>query len=210
MLEKLVKKLLFSMFAACLVIQPVNALDQPDVTIETTVQELLDEFTANKASLQGNKRELFALVDRIALPLFDFDRISKLVLAKNWKNASAQQRKDFALEFKRLLIGSYATALFQYTGKEKMVFTSTNIKEKKGKKFATVKSEVTLSSGPGIPVNYSLMLNENDQWKIYNMDIAGLNMVTSYRKTYGSTIRSKGVDGLIESMKLTNEKNYGS
>lgn len=206
----MMKQTIAAWLLAMLMVTPALAAAKPDVVIETTVQQLLDEFTAQKDSLGKDKQQLFALVDRIALPLFDFQRISKLVLAKNWKKANDVQRTDFATEFKRLLIGTYATALFQYTGNEKMIFTSTSIKEKKGRQFATVKSEVSLASGPGIPVNYSLILDNQGEWKIYNMDIAGLNMVTSYRKTYGSAIRTQGLDGLITSMRETNERNYGS
>ena len=209
MIEKLFKSLAAITTAFCLVTSS-QANENPELLIESTVQNLLETFTAQKDELADDKQKLFQLVDNIALPLFDFQRISKLVLAKNWKKANETQRDEFGEEFKKLLIGTYATALFQYTGNEKMVFKSTKISEKKGRKFATVESEVTLSSGPGIPVNYSMMLSKDGDWKIYNMNIAGLNMVTSYRKTYAAAISSQGIDGLIQSMKETNARNYGA
>ena len=209
MLNNLYKSLVVSIMALCLATTAL-ADENPELIIESTVQNLLDSFTAQKEELADDKQKLFKLVDDIALPLFDFQRISKLVLAKNWKKANDTQRDEFGEEFKKLLIGTYATALFQYTGNEKMVFKNTKISEKKGRKFATVESEVTLSSGPGIPVNYSMMLSKDGDWKIYNMNIAGLNMVTSYRKTYAAAISAQGIDGLIQSMRETNARNYGA
>jgi phospholipid transport system substrate-binding protein len=87
-----------------------------------------------------------------------------------------------------------------------MEFKSSQIKERNGIKSATVETEVNLSEGPGIQVTYSMVLDNSNNWKVYNMTIAGINMVTSYRKTYGASIRSLGLDGLIESMKDANAR----
>jgi len=176
----------------------------PEKSIENAVQTLLDEFTNRRVELETNKRALYEMVDRITRPHFDFNKISKLVLAKNWKKANDAQRTAFGQEFRTLLIRTYATALFQYTGKETMEFKASEIKEKRGIKSATVQSEVTLSEGPGIPVNYSMILGDDNEWKIFNMTIAGVNLVTSYRKTYGASIRNLGMDGLIDSMRAAN------
>ena len=190
-------------------LMPVSslALEEPDVLIETTVQSLLDEFTSRRDALEADKRELFALVDRVAAPLFDLKRISKLVLANHWKQASPQQREEFTEEFKKLLIGTYATALFKYTGNEKITFTGSEITERKGRKSAEVKSEVTLSGRPPILVDYWLLLGKDERWRIYNLEVSGLNMVTSYRNTYAAAIGGLGLDGVIESMKQANAKN---
>ncbi len=186
--------------------QQAYGYDLPEEDIGGAVQQLLDQFTARRGELAGDKQTLYQMVDDITRPYFDFDKISKLVLAKNWKTANPTQRQEFAEEFRRLLIRTYATALFRYTGKEKMQFSSSKIKERSGVKTASLQSEVTLSDGPGIAVNYSLILGEDDNWKIYNMTIAGINLVTNYRKTYGASIRSLGLDGLIQAMKDTNNK----
>lgn len=177
---------------------------EPAKIIEGAVQELIDEFTARRDELENNRPELYAMVDRLTRPHFDFDKISKLVLAQEWKTASEAQRAAFGEEFRNLLIRTYATALFQYTGEEKMVFKGSEIKDRGDIKTAKVSSEVTLSEGPGIPVSYSMILEPDDNWKIYNMNIAGVNMVTSYRKTYSASIRKLGLDGLIDSMHQAN------
>lgn len=181
-----------------------HAMATPEQAIGGAVEKMLAEFSARRAELEADKLALYQMVDRITRPYFDFSKISKLVLAKNWKAASDAQRKEFGEQFRKLLIRTYASALFQYTGDQKMQFKSSQIKERKGVKYAVVKSEVTLREGAGIAVNYSLLLGEDGFWKIYNMDIAGINLVTSYRKTYGASIRSQGLDGLIESMKQSN------
>ncbi len=191
------------------------ALEKPAQLIEETVQTLLDQFTSQRERFEADELALFAMVDRVAVPLFNFERIAKLVLARNWRQASEQQRAEFAEQFKKLLINTYASALFQYTGNETVLFTGSKITERKGRKFAVVNSEVTLSGGAPIPVDYSLILeaaegdggsDDGGSWKIYNLSINGLNMVTNYRNTYAAAIDQLGLDGVIESMKQTNQQ----
>jgi phospholipid transport system substrate-binding protein len=183
-----------------------NASDDPSHVVEKTVNELLDEFIERRDELEQNNKDLFELVDRVASPLFDFNYISRLVLAKSWKKASEQQRLQFAEEFKNLIIVTYATALFRYTGDETMEFGETGIKERKGVKFGTVNTEVTISGGPPIPVVYSLIKKPDESWKIYNLTVGDLNMVLNYRNVIQSTIHNEGLDGMIASMKENNDK----
>jgi len=199
--------IVFSIFFICFTpLLQASAQANPEESIEGAVQQLLDEFTARRSQLETDKLALYEMVDRLTQSHFDFGKISKLILAKNWKTATESQRESFSEEFRNLLIKTYATALFQYTGEEKMEFISSAVKEKNGVKSARVESEVTLNDGPGIEVIYSMILDENNQWKIYNMTIAGVNLVTSYRKTYGASIRSLGLDGVIESMREANAR----
>ena len=184
------------------------ANDDPALVIDSTVKSLFDEFTASRDRLESNKDELFVLVNDIASPLFDFNYISKLVLAKSWKKASEQQKTDFALEFKRLLIVTYATALFQYTGEETMSFGETGFREKKGVKLAKVNTEVFINEGSPIPVVYDMIKKEDGDWKIYNLTVGDLNMVLNYRNVIQSSIQSDGLDALILSMKENNQKHY--
>ena len=200
----LLRTLLLSLCIGFLPGTPSYANSSPVQEISDAVDELLTEVTARRIELEGDRLALYDMVDRRTRPYFDFEKIAKLVLAQNWKTASDAQRQAFGEEFRKLLIRTYATALFQYTGKEKMAFNSTDIKERSGRKSATVKSEVTLSDGPPIDVSYYMILGEDNRWKIYNMAIAGVNLVTNYRKTYGASIRSLGLDGLIESMREAN------
>lgn len=188
---------------------PLPAAEKPQALIEQTVQDLLDQFTARREALESDQRALFALVDRVASPLFDFERIAKLVLAQNWRRASAQQRDEFRDEFRKLLIATYATALHKYSGDQRMVFNASKITERKGRKFAEIKSEVILADGAEpIAVVYSLLLDQQDHWKIYNLTVGSLNMVVSYRNTYAALIGEHGLDGVLEKMKLSNAEYF--
>ena len=203
------RQLVSAALAVLLLLPNLSSANQdPAAAIEVTVNNLFGEFSNRRSELEGNNPELFNLVDRVAGPIFDFDYISKLVLAKAWKKASPAQRLAFAEEFKRLIIVTYATALFRYTGNETMDFGDTTIKERKGVKFGTVNTEVSINDGSPIPVVYSMIQGQDEKWKVYNLTVGSLNMVLNYRSVIQSTIHSEGLDGMIASMKANNDKNY--
>lgn len=193
---------------AMLVIPLAQPSDDPAIFIENTVNNLLGEFTERRDQLEGDKKALFELVDRVAGPAFSFNYMSKLVLARNWKKASVQQRQDFAEEFRRLMIVTYATGLTDYVGNEKMIFRETKIKERKGAIFGTVTTEVTIGDNVPLLVVYSLVKAEGENWKVYNLTVGSLNMVLNYRKVIQSLIHSEGIDGMINSLKNNNDRNY--
>ena len=187
-----------------------SATEDPVPVIKNAVDSMIVSFTADRQQLENSQTRLFDLVDRIASPLFDFDYISKLVLAANWKTATSKQRREFAHELKRLLIATYAIALFQYTGNETMSFDETRIKQKKSMKFANVRGKFRVDTGTPIDMVYSMMQKPEENWKIYNLTVADLNMVLNYRNVFQSSILKDGLDGTIALMKTNNDRSYSS
>ncbi len=174
-----------------------EAGQSPDLLVKETTDRVLSELTANREALQADVNQLYKMVDEIVLTHFDFNRMSKLVLGKHWKNASAAQREQFEQEFKSLLVRTYATALFEYTGQE-IVYKPFHHKD--GSDRATVKTEIVPSDGPRIPLDYALRKESDNKWRVYDVRIDGISLVTNYRTSYGRIIESEGIDTLIVSM----------
>jgi len=185
----------------CLGAAPAQSSVPPDELVETTVNELIEKLEQRRAELEQDKRKLYQMVEEVVVPHFAVPVIARLVLARHWREASEEQRASFAEEFKKLLIRTYATALFEYTGNEKMEVKPARIQEEKRR--ARVETLVTLPNSSPVPVNYSFILTEGE-WKIYDVDIDGLSLVTNYRSTYGDFIRTNGLDALIEELARKN------
>ncbi len=185
-----------------LVAAPLVAATMPDVLVEETINELIDQLETRRAELEQDKQKLFDMVEEVVVPHFEVPVIAQLVLAKHWRQASDPQRVAFSEEFKKLLVRTYATALFEYTGKEKMEVRPLRLKD--GERRAKVETLVTLPGAPPVPVNYSFLLTDSGDWKIYDLNIDGISLVTNYRTSYSQYIRDKGLDALIEEM---SEKN---
>lgn len=190
--------------AVILLVPPHTGLASvmPDVLVESTITELIDELQARRPELEQDKLKLFQLVEEVVVPHFEINMIARLVLGKHWRAANDVQRGEFAEEFKKLMIRTYATALFEYTGRERMEVKPLRMKD--GDKRVRVETKVILPGAPPVPVNYSFILTQSGDWKIYDVKIDGISLVTTYRSSYGQAVQTKGLDVLINELKEKN------
>ena len=199
MIKVIHKMLLCVLF---LVSMNVYAQTPPQQVIQQAVDKAVAQLEARKDEFSADKNKLFNMVDEVLLPAIHFQRMSKLVLAKHWRSANEQQRNAFAEEFKTLLMRTYATALLEYTGKEEIVYKPVDAKPDADK--VVVKTEFIATSGEAFPVDYYLSNRKDTRWRIYNVKINGVDVVSNYRATYDSIINNKGIDGLIDDLRQKN------
>lgn len=174
----------------------------PDELVKQTADKVLSELTENRDRLENNPDQLYQMVNEIVLPHFDFERMSRFVLGKHWRDTNPEQQEKFVAEFKTLLVRTYATALFEYTGQE-IVYKP--FRHEEGDKKAIVKTEIHPQDGPAIPIEYALA-QRSEEWKVYDVRIDGLSLVTNYRSQYGRVVQNQGVDELIASLKEKNDR----
>lgn len=188
------------MAASLLTSAASNAQQMPEQALRTSIDELIAEFGAQRDSLAGDKQKIYALAESVLNEIWDFSKMSRLVLGKNWKKASDAQRDNFTAVFKKLLIRTYSSAMFKYTGKENITFDGTKYKgDKKNRVIVSAKGDLGDGSEP-IPLSFSMYKDKAEMWRIYNIGVAGVSLVTTYRSSYNQIIRSKGLSALIESI----------
>ena len=173
---------------------------RPDTLVEETAQEVLKIIKRDKDTLSGNKEKILSLVKSKILPHFNFTRMTRLAMGKNWSKASPQQQQELEEAFRTLLVRTYYKALAVYSDHTIKV---SPVKNMAGKTDTTVKTEVIPSNGQAISINYS-MGKTNNSWKVYDITVAGISLVINYRGTFNSKIRSGGVKGLLKAL---NKKN---
>jgi phospholipid transport system substrate-binding protein len=148
---------------------------------------------------------LYAMAEEKVLPHFDFRRMSQWVLGRNWKEATPEQRDKFVGAFRDLLVRTYSTALLNYKDQEIVYLPMPP--RKPGDEDALVKTEVKQTNGqPNIPIHYSFYKNSQGAWKVYDVTIEGVSLVTNYRSVYASKIRDKGIDALIAEITENNRQ----
>jgi phospholipid transport system substrate-binding protein len=191
--------LLLSLFAL-----PATAAEAaPQILIQDATNEMLQSLKDNKTRLEEDPSVIYGLVQEILMPNFDFEKMSKLALGKNWRKASAEQRDRFTEEFRLLLVRTYSTAMLEYTD-EKINFLP--FRDDVAKKKVKVKMEILQAGGPSIPMSLSMYLDKEEAWKVYDVKIDGISLVTNYRSTFATEIRNGGMDKLIERLAKRNEK----
>lgn len=174
-----------------------------DQLVKDTANDVLSIIKNDKEIQAGNTQKIYLLAEEKILPNFDFERVCRMVLGKNWRDANDAQKAGFQKEFRSLLIRTYASALGKYRNQE-IVYKPATLSA--DKTVATVKTEILQDSGPSIAVGYTLKL-EDDAWKVFDIEIEKISLVTNYRSQFSSEIRQNGLDSLINKLA---EKNKAS
>lgn len=190
-----------SFFAAAVVALMLLASPPLQATTEEAQQLVIDTSTRvlerlrqDREKLQANPGLIYPLVEDLVLPHFDFERMSIWVLGKNWRKADRQQQQEFIEAFRTLLVRTYAKALLEYTD-QSLNYLPFHAEE--DAKRVTVRTEVTQPGGVNIPINYSMFLNQKGEWKVYDISVDGVSLVTNYRSSFASEIRQGGIDKLL-------------
>ena len=172
------------------------AIEAPDALVKRTAEDVLATVKSDTEIQAGNQEKIFALTEEKILPNFNFDKVSRLVLGKNWTKATPEQKTAFQNEFRTLLIRTYATALSKYKN-QTIEYKPLRLAE--GATTASVKTAIVQPGGQPIAVDYSLE-KQADAWKVYDIVIEGVSLVTNYRGQFAQEIRQNGLDSLIKKL----------
>jgi phospholipid transport system substrate-binding protein len=180
----------------CLVGVAQAEIVAPDALIKTTVDEVLAIVKHDKDIQAGNQKKILEMVESKVLPHFDFVRMTQLSIGKSWRVATAEQKQALVSEYRNMLIRTYTKAFTIYRDQTveikplKMAPDATEV---------TVKTAINKPGAAPIPVNYE-MVKAPDSWKVFDLTIEGVSLVTSYRGSFATEIQEKGIDGLIKTL----------
>lgn len=176
----------------------------PDQLVKTVTEEVLTIVRSDKDIQGGNTAKVISLVEAKVLPHFNFMRMTRLAVGREWRNATAEQQKALSEEFKTLLVRTYSTALTQYRN-QTIEYKPFSLKP--GETEAQVQT-VVKQPGNAHPIELDYFLEQQSSgWKVYDIEVAGVSLVTNYRDTFSAQIRNNGIDGLIKAL---HDKNAGA
>jgi len=167
----------------------------PDILVNNTAQEVLAIIKRDKDIQSGNKAKILELVESKILPHFNFARMTRLAMGKNWSKAAPQQQEELEKQFRTLLVRTYYKALSVYSHHTIKV---TPLKAIAGD-YATVKTQVIQTHGQPVSIDYSMEKTSNG-WKVYDITVAGISLVINYRSSFNSQIRRGGIEGLLKTL----------
>ena len=192
---KLITRLLPLLLA--FIAAPTQAGHPAEELVHDTTEKVLERLRSDSQKLKADANLIYPLVEDLVLPHFDFEKMSQWVLGKNWRIADAAQRGQFTDEFRTLLVRTYAKALLEYTD-QSMSYLPFHADEAARK--VTVKTEIVQQGGPAIPLHYSMYLNKDGQWKVYDIKVDGVSLVSNYRSSFATEIRASGIPGLLKKL----------
>lgn len=178
----------------------------PDKLVEETVQEVIDIINEDEAIQSGDKEKMLDLVETKIIPHFDFTRMTRLAMGKNWRSANAEQQAVLVEEFRTLLVRTYSNTLTRYSDE---TISVTPIADIGDATESTVRTQVIQGQGKQpVPIDYN-MEKQASGWKVFDVTVAGVSLVTNYRSSFNSQIRRGGIDGLIKTLASKNDSLEG-
>ena len=181
---------------------PAVAATGPEKLIRDTSDRVIAEIRENASTYQQDPDNIYRLVDEVVLPHFDFAAMTDLALGNYRDEVSAEQKPTIVREFRQLLVRTYSSALLEYTDQE-LIYLPMEGSEADGK--VVVRTEIEQAGGFPIPINYSLRLGD-DGWKVFDISVDEVSLVTNYRSSFARAIKKDGVDGLIKTLQDRNQE----
>jgi phospholipid transport system substrate-binding protein len=177
-----------------------GAAPGPEQVVKDTAARMFDALDANAAALKADPTKVEPLVEQILLPNFEVDYAARLVLANNWKLATATQQQRFQQAFVHFLVRTYGKAIVTFK-RDQLIFLP--MRGAVDPKRTTVQTEIKRASGAPIPVDYVLRETPSG-WKVFDVVIEGISYVRNYRTSFGEEIAlegkgdaPKGIEALI-------------
>ena len=176
------------------------ATDNPVEQVRDTSRQIMDVLKQENGK---NTKQIRQQVEALAIPQFDFQRMTALAVGLGWRQANQAQQSALSQQFQTLLVRTYSSTMTRF--KNAQIDIQPNATLGNSGREATVKSSVSLPGNDKGPVAVDYTLYKTPQgWKVFNVSVEGASLVTVYRNQFNQEINKSGVDGLI---KMLQDKN---
>lgn len=202
-MKTLIANSLATLMALLVFWQPALAGDsEPEKLIRNTADEVLAIIKTRQAEFRENPTKMYQMVDEKVLPHFDFDRMTDLALGRYKRKIDDQQKPLLVQQFRQLLVRTYGKALLDYNDQ---VIAYLPLRGSIEKGEVSVRTEIEQKGGFPIPLNYELY-KRDDGWKVYDISVDNISLVTNYRSSFARKIKEDGIDGLIKALQARNKE----
>ncbi len=177
------------------------AQEAPDVLVKRVANEVQQIVKTDPKVQAGDQQRIREVIETKLLPNFDFEKMTALAMGRNWRQATPEQQKQLIDQFRALLVRTYSGALSQY--RDQVM----DFKPLRGDPNATdliVRSEVIRTSQVPVQIDYG-MTKAASGWKISDVVVGGISLVTNYRDEFNEQIKNGGIDGLIKTLSAKNQ-----
>lgn len=200
-------KRLFAILASLLVVGGTEAQEiAPDVLVRNVSNDVLDIVRKDKDIQSGNTRKAVELAEAKVLPHFNFERMTRLAVGKDWRQASPAQQKMLIDEFRALLVRTYSKALTEYRNQ---TIDFKPLKMQPADTDVLVRTLVNQPGSKAVQIDYNLEKVDRT-WKVYDITVAGISLVTNYRGSFAQEVNAGGIDGLIATLRTKNKSGEAS
>jgi phospholipid transport system substrate-binding protein len=174
----------------------------PDVLVKSVSDDVLGIVRSDKDLQAGNNAKLSVLVQDKIIPHFDFGRMAALSVGLAWRKASPEQRAQLTHEFQALLVRTYSSGLAAYRNQ---VVEYKPLRMNPSDTEVVVRSEIRQSGAQPVTIDYRMEKLPRG-WKVFDVAIGGVSLVTTYRDSFSQEVRDNGIDALIRQLAEKNQQ----
>ena len=170
--------------------------------VRQVASRIIEELDSESGSLRDNPERAYELAERLVLPYLDVERMARRVLGKRWRAATPEQQTRFVSAFRTMLVRTYALVLHEYRG-QTVTYLDPVPRKKDDEIVIPVRIEV--AGGKTMRVAYAMQGTGSD-WKVFDVAVDGVSLVTNYRSSFRSEIARHGIERLIERLESNNAR----
>jgi phospholipid transport system substrate-binding protein len=199
----MMRRFLMTCLALPFLLLPLAAAAQetePEALVRNVTEDVLSVLRQDKALQGGDRQRAMKLIEEKIAPHFDFQRMTGLAVGKSWQEADEAQRQTLTTEFRALLTRTYANALTAYRDQTVNFKPGTG-----GGDEATVRSQINKPGAKPIAVDYQVE-RVSGQWKVYDVAIDSVSLVTNYRGSFQAELSKGGIAGLTKALQEQNRR----
>ena len=142
---------------------------KPDEVIRSATESAREQINENYETYKTDRHAFYTMIDETVVPRFDVKYISQLVLARNYRSATPEQRSRFTDAFQTMIVRSYADALLEYYDDVDIEWAPLRMAE--DATDASVGAKIMRNSGQPIPIDFRVHKTDDGDWKIYDLSL---------------------------------------
>ena len=133
--------------------------------------------------------------------IMDFQLAAYLSLGKHWKKISKTQKKEFVETFQQYINNYIVEKIDLYTNQKIDIGDSKIVKKGRAELEIGI-----LSGGDTLQVNFKLRKNKKKEWRVYDVDIEGVSLITTFRSQFSGVLKNSSFEELLEKLKNPTEQ----
>jgi phospholipid transport system substrate-binding protein len=173
--------------------------DAPTAIVRGATDALLAQIRDHRADFQRDRDAFHRAIDATIAPAFDLAYTAQLVLGRSWKSATPEQRARFQAAFSTLLITQYGDALLDRPNLGAIQWLPSSIDGD----AATARANLPGDAGAPLALGFALRLGADGRWRVYDVTLESVSLVTNFRGQFSAEVRSAGIDGLIQRLEAS-------
>ena len=159
-------------------------------TAEQGVEALLQTVSESKSYFLTDRDRYFTAIEEVLDSFVDFGAVADVVMNRYADQATEDQKQRFAGILKSTLTRFYGASLVNYDGEELAFLPPSN--PSSDPRADTIVGMELRGSDSTLRLQYQMFLDENDEWKLKNLSLAGINLGRQYFTQFSALMSQHG------------------